>query len=429
MRLFPPALSLIIILTAVSVETCPPYFREAAVTAAGGLDIALNLLLYVPIGIALRKRGFLVVGAFACALSLIAESIQFFYPDRYASPFDLAANTAGALFGAGVARAVSPFTGVRSGGLRLGRSTGVFAAIFFAALLATLSRPTEPADFSNWDSTHELAVGDEPSGGRLWNGTITELAIYDDRLPTAAIAEIAKDNLRALVQPAGPIPVYQTPGPLVASDSLWGQPLLDAWRRGDMFRAMTHENRLTVLVRFLSHDSYPSGPATIVTFSEGPLLRNFTLAVDGRRIVFRLRTPQSGLEGIYPQAMTPEVIRKNRATFVAATYDGHVSRVYVDGRLLARVNLASQHRVIPFLADSGLPAAAFLVGMLAATWALCFVAPRRRRGAWPVAVLAALGAAALFHVLGADSSLPTVRAWLPFFGLAGGLVAAGSATR
>lgn len=425
MRLFPAALSLVVVATAVSVEISAPFVDRVAATRVEGTDILLNILLYLPIGWALRTRGFFVVGAAAAALSLFSECVQLFYPDRYPSPIDVAANTAGALLGAAAARVVSSFTSFRMSAVRLGTATGALAALSCAAFLAVLSRPGSSADFSNWDPTHELAVGDEPSGDGLWHGTISDLAIFDDGLNTETIQMLARRG-SGRRKDFGRTPLFELSGVMNEFDSLWGQPLLEGARKEEFFAALEQRDQLTVLVWFRSHDASPSGSASIVTFSKDSFLRNFTLALEKRRVVFRLRTPQTGPNGIYPQISTPEVVQPNRDVFVAATYDGRVTRVYVDGRLLARVNLAAKSRAIPFLADSGLPTATFLTGMLAATFALSMGGSRVRRGRWVVAPLAALGGTGLFVLLGADAALPEFRSWVPLCGLAAGFVVAAS---
>ncbi len=424
MRLFPVALSLILVVTAVSVEIAAPFVDRVALTRVEGTDILLNILLYVPIGWALRTRGFFAVGAAAAALSLFSECVQLFYPDRYTSPIDVAANTAGALLGAAAVRVVSSFTPFRLSAVRLGTATGAFAALSCAAFLAVLSRPGTSADFSNWDPTHELAVGDEPSGNRLWHGTISDLAIFDDGLKTETIQMLAKRR-SSRTEDLGRT-LFEISGVMNESDSLWGQPLLEGAQKEEFVAALTKRSQLTVLVWFRGYDPSPSDTAHVVTFSKDPFIRNFTVALEKRRVVFRLRTPQTGPSGIYPQIITPAVVRPNRDVFVAATYDGRVTRVYVDGMFLGRVNLAAKSRAIPFLADSGLPTATFLTGMLAAICILSIGGSLVRRGRWVFAPLAALGGTSLFVFLGADTALPEFRSWVPLFGLAAGFVVAAS---
>lgn len=66
------------------------------------LDTTLNVLLFMPLGAALRLGGATRrrIALFAFALSTAIEAVQFQIPGREPSARDIAANTAGALLGA-----------------------------------------------------------------------------------------------------------------------------------------------------------------------------------------------------------------------------------------------------------------------------------------------------------------------------------------
>ena len=66
----------------------------------------------------------------------------------------------------------------------------------------------------------------------------------------------------------------------------------------------------------------------------------------------RLRTPATGANGIEPDTRTMEILEAGRSYFVAATYDGYVSRIFVDGNLLGRRSLAAHAAAIPGLQDA-----------------------------------------------------------------------------
>ena len=85
------------------------------------------------------------------------------------------------------------------------------------------------------------------------------------------------------------------------------------------------------------------GPARIVTISHDPANRNFTLGQIRDTLTFRLRTPASGPNGTSPALYTGPVLSLNRPTFVAAVYDGRYSRLYVDGKQVAQVDVGA-HR-------------------------------------------------------------------------------------
>jgi glycopeptide antibiotics resistance protein len=62
-------------------------------------DFINNLLLYVPLGVALGGSSLLRVFLLGFSLSTCAELLQLGYVDRSPSPFDIASNTCGALMG------------------------------------------------------------------------------------------------------------------------------------------------------------------------------------------------------------------------------------------------------------------------------------------------------------------------------------------
>jgi glycopeptide antibiotics resistance protein len=62
-------------------------------------DIVENILLYTPLGYAFGDLGLLVVVSRSAALSLLIESAQAFYQDRFSQPSDVISNTAGAALG------------------------------------------------------------------------------------------------------------------------------------------------------------------------------------------------------------------------------------------------------------------------------------------------------------------------------------------
>lgn len=69
--------------------------------ANAGLEIVLNILLFVPLGYTLKKQfSFLKTLLIGCILSIIVEVLQYyFYPYRYGDITDILTNTIGILVG------------------------------------------------------------------------------------------------------------------------------------------------------------------------------------------------------------------------------------------------------------------------------------------------------------------------------------------
>ena len=431
LRLLLPAVTVIAVVTAVTVESSFPFIDRAVARAIRRPDVIANVLLYMPLGAALMRRKLILVAALAAGISILAESIQLFYPDRYPSPIDVIVNTTGATLGAVVARTIWHFKHWDLRAIELRPAMGILSLAVLASLVAVSLRPPRDfADFSNWDPTFQIAVGDELSGDRRWYGEILGLVILAHPVDGSVIKTLHSRGPQFIrtgwVSELGSA-LFVMNHRLSESDSLWGRPLLGAERTREMFDDLVRQNTLSVLVWFRGHRQDPPGDGRIVTYSRDKFVRNFSIIQEGRRILFRLRTPQTGDNGLYPPTRTPRRVDANKDVFVAATYDGRVSRVYVDGRLAGRVNLSAIAWRIDFLADSGLPASATLAGMLAATGMLAISGRVVGRRKWILAVSAGPTGSSLLLLVGAAAAVPEFAVWIPAFGLAGGLVVASAA--
>ncbi|MDH3216249.1 MAG: VanZ family protein [Candidatus Krumholzibacteria bacterium] len=426
-RLLPIAVAMIAVVTAVSVEVSPPFLDRVTFARVQKLDILYNILLYLPLGIALR-RSVLKCALVAAAMSISAEALQLFYPERIPSPTDLLSNTGGAILGAWTSRWLYQRRGWNLKIIRVGHLAGALATAVFLLFIVALSRSTTTADLSNWDPRFHLAVGNEPTDDRSWRGDILEMMILDkpvDRRMIRRLSAAGPGLLHSRRNQIGEGPLFGIPYQMSPDDSLWGRPLMDESSASDLCRAIVASGTLSLLVWFRTHDAGQIGPARIATFSQDPFACNFMLGQERRRLNFRLRTPITGETGLFPQTITTEFIDENRDFFVAAIYDGRVSRVYTNGRLVGRRNLEAEGRLIPFLADSGLPAALFVAGGLLAAGVLG-LAGRGRMNRWLLGGIAGVAATGLIHLAGGVDALPEFARYTPFFGLAGGLVVAAS---
>jgi VanZ family protein len=426
-----PALAVITVVTAVTIEVSAPFIDRPVTREIIQSDVLFNLLLYIPLGAALGRRKLISVVAIAGGVSILAECVQLFYPDRYPSLTDIVANAMGAALGAIGARLVGRFLRHDLAVIKLGALTGILSFAACAAVVLAMRHPGNFSDFSNWDPTFQIAVGNELSGDRMWHGRILGTAILADVLDRGTVRRLHTKGPESLrtdsIQEFGRA-LFILRRDLSEGDSLWGKPLLDAGRTREIFDELTARNTLSVLVWFHGTDPDPMGPGRIVTYSRDPYVRNFTVGQEGRRIHFRLRTPQTLGNGLYPQATTPGFVDAHRDVFVAAIYDGRISRVYIDGRLAARINLAASAWLIPFLADSGLPATATLTGMLLATGLLSLGGSIVRRRRWLFAPLGGVAGTILLIAVGATGALPQFAPWVPVLGLAAGAHIAASTT-
>jgi len=302
-------------------------------------DFVNNLILYMPLGIALGGTSLTRAFLLGLCLSTCAEALQLGYVDRVPSFLDIASNTCGSVIGYLVAKILLRMAhDPRS--LRLYRPVAVAAIPI--AILGTLGLLHHPpaSDFSNWSPAFHLATGNELTGDRPWSGTISELAIYPFAMSPAQVSDLTRQTPElpgaAIVGPMQPTALAR-----------FGRPLLSSQEELALYKELVSTSQLTLVVRMRTNNLEQIGPARIVTYSLNPVSRNFTLGQIGNTLTFRLRTPGSGLNGSGPALYTGPVLSLGHSCLVAAVYDGRISRLYVDGRPVAQADLGAQRPRLP----------------------------------------------------------------------------------
>ena len=101
----------------------------------------------------------------------------------------------------------------------------------------------------------------------------------------------------------------------------------------DLFEMLAGGKTISIAVSAKSYTDDQFGPARIVSFSRDLHAANFVLGQHGRDIVFRLRTPGTGLDGIVDGLVARDVVRPGELQTFVATYDGQTFRIFVDGVL------------------------------------------------------------------------------------------------
>jgi len=247
-----------------------------------GRDVFLNLALFMPLGAMMRRSGATNVTAsllIAFALSCSIELLQVFQASRIISLVDIGLNTGGASVGyvahAGLTRLAQL---QREGGaIAWARTVVAFVAVLgLHALMQHLY-----VGFAGWRPEYPLVIGNEASGDRPWCGRVTQLTIGD------GARSWADDELG--FQPADfteDCPAH--PSRVAARGT---QAFTDAVRRSGQF---------TLAATIISSNATQAGPARIITMSEDPEHRNFTIGQAGEDLVLRLRRRWSGTNGMRP---------------------------------------------------------------------------------------------------------------------------------
>jgi len=98
-----------------------------------------------------------------------------------------------------------------------------------------------------------------------------------------------------------------------------------------LLTACRQSHQLAVEARIAPASGRQTGPARIVSFSTDGYHRNFTLAQEGDKLLFRLRTPRTGVNGMNPET-TLCTIRPGRDHHVIVSYSPGRLCCYLDGR-------------------------------------------------------------------------------------------------
>jgi hypothetical protein len=411
----PPWLALYLV--GLAAATLSP-FRLATCEPLRGLaphlsvfDMAGNLLLFLPFGVALGRSGPWLVLCSAIALSGSIELAQGWLP-RVQSGVDVAMNGAGALLG----RALAP-------ALPLPSHRALRAALAVSAPLAVLSLAGSialraPLDFSNWEP-FPLWLHNEGTGDRPWRGELHDLRIYDHEIVVTSAAEDqpprwAEGGPVLWLRPGEPgaarldgpegareVALDLSRRPARADGTSASGTAVDGAVAAHLLERLRASGRLGVRLRVTTSEAVQSGPARIVSLSATTRRRNFTVAqVDGDVLV-RVRTPATGPNGSPPDVRTRRDPLRTRPQWIGASFDGESLRIAVDGECDTEAILAIS--TAPVLIGALLaPALAGTVGLVALAAAMA----ARRRGStlrWTLFAGGGLAAWGLLRVLGAWS--------------------------
>jgi VanZ family protein len=210
-RLLIPSIALIVAATMIPYGLRHPslHYIDYSYSLA---DFLNNLILYLPLGFSLYacslRRAFLV----GLALSTSAEVLQLTYVDRIPSPFDILKNTAGAVMGYLLAAFWIHTFKLRPNMVPIARPVAALGVPVAVVGVLLLVRTPVRSDFSNWDSSFDLVIGNEATGNHPWVGTLSELAIYPAATDARQIRWLSyRDGNSATLNSAANSPALGTP--------------------------------------------------------------------------------------------------------------------------------------------------------------------------------------------------------------------------
>jgi len=107
----------------------------------------------------------------------------------------------------------------------------------------------------------------------------------------------------------------------------------------ELFDRLVKGSGLTLEVWLKTEDLSQTGPARILSYSINPVLRNFTLGQWRDKLVFRLRTVKTNLNGTNPHLTIDDTFNDKDLKHIVIMYDFSEQRVYINGEQKAKSDI------------------------------------------------------------------------------------------
>lgn len=354
------------------------------------LDIALNVILFLPLGLMLAQRNssWARIIAPAAMFSFAIEFAQAFSPERSSSVWDVLANTSGAALGAYLLRTLGPWFAAHPWERILQRvrqplMTSAILGLLAGALVLGGALLQRGARLANWTERYPIHLANEAQADRPWKGQIFRAELSDRGLAWHELTaftrsgETSAPNLLKIPSPAGAL-VSQCGGcePLEFRPHSGANP---PWWTSDHAPAsialrIHASQQFTLRVTCSTADLDQTGPARIVSYSHDDDLQNFLLGQEGRDLVVRVRTPLLGMDGRTLPLVIPDA-------FTAANQPVDVVITFRDGYLYTAlsgvdaVRSISLHPSVQVASYYRLPKPAYYERLKIPFYAIAFLLP------------------------------------------------------
>lgn len=336
-------------------------------------DLLVNTFLFLPFGFGFsqlmmrktrQKKALvaIIVSLVSFSLSLTVEFLQVFLPSRSTQTSDLLLNSLSGLLGFLCwnwrKKIFSPSEVLAEVKSFFSPQKLAFGAVASAlAICLILSIFQQATDLSNWNPNFPLVLGNVPTGDRPWKGYISELSIADRAISEGEIARVLSKEESSSVLGNSLLAYYKLADgdiyrdrignlPDLISKGRYGviQPRLgislsaDSWLQTNAPATFVTQrvrssceftiNTIIATGNMNRDDSY--SPARIVSLSSDSTQSNFTLGQEDNNLVFRLRTPFTGKNGVNPKIVFQDCFKDLQPHHFVITYQNSILRIYAD---------------------------------------------------------------------------------------------------
>lgn len=321
-------------------------------------DWIRNIGLFMPLGWSLtrlwqqqpikRSPLFFLTLATSCGLSLAIEGLQIFLPGRSPTLADIIMNTMGGVLGYLTSLVLLRSRHILSSPKGLALGFTIYLTLVVGLILALHNT----ASLSNWDPTLPLLVGNEGSGNRPWQGSISQLiiakkAISNTEANSLLTGELPVDLLGSSLLSNYDFSRAETYQDLVgySPNLMWAGELpqrsledeasIDSvhWLTTKtnpiaLNQSLKKSSEFTIITAITSSDLSQTGPARIISISKDIHHRNLTIGQQGQQLTVRLRTPITGKNGHLLSLSVPNAFTNHQLRQWIVTYKKPILKVY-----------------------------------------------------------------------------------------------------
>lgn len=351
-------------------------------------DYFQNILLFIPLGISLgiiltptqQKIGIILCIIFftSALLSTSVELTQFLLPSRISNLTDIIYNTLGGILGGVLyywrTHIIHFFNGVLTANphkLSL-KSLLVAIASYCTLILFGIWVLSISVNLTNWDEDYYLAIGNEVSGDRPWNGYIKSLYISDrslnysevvqsfdhndsffSQLPSLVTSLVFLDHRNSYQDQSQQLPdlTWQKTSSLSVKDNssddsvknisnkkhlnqtvLFSQ---ERWLKTEnpavlLNRKLKDASEFSLSLVLATNDINQVGPARIISISDSIYAQNMIIGQEKTDLSFRVRTPITGNNANQPEFILPNIFSDQKSHHILITFSEKILRFYVD---------------------------------------------------------------------------------------------------
>ena len=350
-------------------------------------DYLQNILLFIPLGISLgiiltpkQPKVWIILGSLftSAILSTTIELTQFLLPTRVSNLTDIIYNSLGGTLG-GVLyywriHIIQFFSGILTGNPhKLSLKSLLIAIVSYCSLVVLgIWVLLISVNLSNWDENYYLAIGNEVTGDRPWNGYIHSIYISDRSLNSSEVVTAFKQTdsfffqLPSLVtslvfhdyrnhyqDQSQQLPDLRWQKTLslsaidhssddlvknIGSKKHLNQTVLfsqEQWLKTEqpavsLNSKLKDTDEFSISLILATNKINQFGPARIISLSDGIYDQNMIIGQERTDLNFRIRTPITGSNANQPEFIIPNIFDDRGFHHILITFSEKKLRFYID---------------------------------------------------------------------------------------------------